>query len=108
MKHRFAELIAFTRKLDSQAPIQSGCDDEQTGDLQLGLEELLELSLAVATNVTMTNTSLAVSRAQDKEKTETLRKASLGALSGDDLQNLRSGKKRKTSTACRQYRWPTT
>ena len=33
MKHRFAELMAFTRKLDSQAPMQSGCDDEETGDL---------------------------------------------------------------------------
>jgi hypothetical protein len=66
MKHRFAELMAFTRKLDSQAPMQSGCDDEETGDLQLGLEELLELSSAVATNATMANTSLAVFRAQDK------------------------------------------
>ena len=58
--------MAFTRKLDSQAPMQSGCDDEETGDLQLGLEELLELSSAVATNATMANTSLAVFRAQDK------------------------------------------
>ena len=97
MKHRFAELMAFTRKLNSQAPMQSGCDDEETGDLQLGLEELLELSSAVATNATMANTSLAVSRAQDKEKAETLRKASLGALSVNDLRNLRSGKKRKTA-----------
>ena len=64
----------------------------------MGLEELLELSSAVATNATsMANTSLAVFRAQDKEKAETLRKASLGALSVDDMRNLRSGKKRKTA-----------
>jgi len=45
----------------------------------------------------MANTSLAVSRAQDKEKAETLRKASLGALSVNDFRNLRSVKKRKTA-----------
>ncbi len=62
-----------------------------------GLDELLELSSAVATNATMANASLAVSRAQDKEKADILREASLGALSVDNLLNLRSGKKRKTA-----------
>jgi hypothetical protein len=100
MKHRFTELMAFTRMIDRKAPMQSGCVDEETaGELQFGLEELLELSSAVATNATMANTSLAVSRAQDKEKAETLRKASLGALSVNDLRNLRSGKKRKTANS---------
>ena len=59
--------MAFTRMIDRKAPMQSGCVDEETaGELQLGLEELLELSSAVATNATMANTSLAVFRAQDK------------------------------------------
>ncbi len=93
--------MAFTRMIDRKAPMQSGCVDEETaGELQLGLEELLELSSAVAMNTNMANTALAVSRAQDKEKAETLRKASLGALSADDIGHLRGGKKRKAAAKC--------
>jgi hypothetical protein len=72
MKQRFTELMAFTRMIDRQASMQSGCDDEETaGELQSGREELFELSLAVAMNTNMANTGLAVSRVQDKEKAET-------------------------------------
>jgi hypothetical protein len=81
MKHRLTELMAFTRMINRQAPMQSGCADEVTaGELQLGLEELLELSWAVAMNTNMANTALAVSRAQDKEKAETLRKGITGCI----------------------------
>jgi hypothetical protein len=100
LKSRFIELMDFMRKLESRVPLNSGCDDEDiSGELQLGLEDLLEMYSAVAANTAMANTSVAESRAKDKEKAETLRKASLGLLSVEELRNLRGGK-RKATTNC--------
>ncbi len=101
LKSRFIELMDFMRKLKSRVPLNSGCDDEDIlGELQLGrLEDLLEMYSAIAANTAMANTSVAKSRAKDKEKAETLRKASLGLLSVEELRNLRGGK-RKATTNC--------
>ncbi len=60
-------------------------------------KELFELSLAVATKKTAVNRALADSRVQNKEMTETLKKASLSALSVDDIRNVRGGKKREAA-----------
>jgi hypothetical protein len=101
LKDRFNDLMAFMKKLESEVPMRSGCDDEDDPtDLQKTLEELLELNSAVSNKAAICNASVAATRAEDKRKADVLRKSSLGELSIEDLRDLRAGKKKKARPTC--------
>ena len=102
LKDRFNDIMVdFMKKLESQVPMRSGCDDEDDPtDLQQAFEELLELSSAVSNKAAICNASVAVTRAKDMRKADVLRKSSLGELSIKDLRDLRAGKKKKAKPIC--------
>ena len=55
--------MAFIRKLKRNIPLHSGCDDEDpSGELQVGLEDLQEMYSVATNNAAMANTSLALER----------------------------------------------
>lgn len=101
LKDRFNDIMAFMKRLESQVPMRSGCDDEaDPTDLQQAFEELLELSSAVSDKAAICNASMAATRAEDKRKADVLRKSSLGELSIEELRDLRAGKKKKARPTC--------
>jgi hypothetical protein len=67
LKSRLIKFMDLMRKLESRVPLNSGFDDEDIlGQLQLGLEDLLEMYLAVAAKMAIANTSLAKSELRTK------------------------------------------
>ena len=96
--------MAVMKKMESEVPRRSGCNnnEEDAEELQLLLEELLELTSASASNATASKSnafSAASTLAEDKRNADVLRRAAVDMVSADEIRELRNGKKkRKTAT----------
>jgi hypothetical protein len=100
LKARFNELIAIMKKMESEVPRRSDCNNEEdVEEFQLLLEELLELTLAAVSNATASksNAISAAARtlAEDRINADVHRRSSVDMVSNYELCDLRSKWKEK-------------
>ena len=81
-------------------PFQSGCDDEpDRTELQVALEDLHEIYTSVITELKEASNSAAAKKADDWQKAEALRNASLGILTPKEKSHYIVSKKRCDSSS---------
>jgi hypothetical protein len=96
-------------------PLHSTCDDEDpAGEIQLGLEDLLEryytatikatikATINATINATIANTSSANARAKGNKKADPLQNVSVGILSEAQRQDMRGGRGKGLTQLCHQ------
>jgi len=100
IKKRFDDLMAFMKNHQDNVPFQSGCDDEpERTELQGALEDLYEIYTSVITELKEASNSAAAKKADDRQKAEALRNASLGILSPNEKSHYIANKKRNDSSS---------
>ena len=100
IKKRFDDLMAFMKNHQDNVPFQSGCDDEpERTELQGALEDLYEIYASVITELKEASNSAAAKKADDRQKAEALRNASLGILSPNEKSHYIANKKRNDSSS---------
>jgi hypothetical protein len=101
LKSRYQELMSAMKKIQSEVPFRSGCDDDEVAsDLQTGLEELLQMHSSASSAAANTNAASTANKEEDKRNAESMRRASMGTMTPKERRDLQNGKKRKTTAPC--------